>query len=106
MIRTVSNIWVHPIEEDSWDWTKLDIVPASARLKTEEKNEDVGRIKIYHLTATLLRRVDEIDRNLKIRVDFDEGVQFFGSDELPVRFEVKEENSLEISCKFNTIVEI
>ena len=102
MIKIVKDIWVHPIEEEPWDWAKLEIIPASARLRTEVKEEDVGRVKTYHLTATLLRHHDEIDRNLKIRVDFDEGVEFFGSDDLPVRFDYKEENSLEISCKYKT----
>lgn len=102
MIKTIKEIWIRNVDEQTSCWSQLPIVAGTATLKIEITNEEAGRIKTYDLSMALWRQHPDAGRNLRICVIFDCDTIYFGTQDLPVRLDFQEENRLTASTKYRT----
>lgn len=100
MIRNIKFINIKPIDGDALDWVTLPLVPGTASLKVKTTQEKVGSLKTYTLSATLRRELPILLRDLQVRIQYEDGYEEFGTEDLPVRFESERENRLTIMAKY------
>lgn len=101
MIRIVTTIKARPAVAGT-QLQQLPLVPASGRLRIDTEDGEAGRQTKYTLTARLRQPVPRelLLDDLVLRVEFtDNGLLFIGTEDIPVRLRISEDDSLDISAE-------
>lgn len=101
MIRIISMLQAQSLDRQDGVWHKLELVPGTATIERTEKAEDAGRLASIKINATLSNASEVMRDNLIIMVGFCHGDdEIYGSEDLPLTFEVNETNTLKLSCSY------
>lgn len=105
MIRIIDRIEVSSLDNPEVQEAALPLVPASASLESEDTAESDGLLRTVTLSAVLSAPVRALKDRLKVKVCYcDGGVDVLGTEDLPLRFDVKIGNQVKISVKYKTAV--
>lgn len=101
MIRIIDTLQAQSLDKQDGIWRKLALVPGTATIERSEKTEDAGRLATVKINATLSDASDVMRDNLILKVGFCHGDdETYGSEDLPLTFEVNETNTLKLSCSY------
>lgn len=101
MIRIIDSLLAQSLDRQDGVWHALKIVPATATIERTGKHEDAGRLATVKINATLSDTPDVLRDNLIVKVGYCHGDdETYGSEDLPLTFEVSETNTVKISCSY------
>lgn len=101
MIRIIDTLQAQSLDKQDGIWHKLALVPGTATIERAEKTEDAGRLATVKISATLSEASGVMRDNLILKVGFCHGDdETYGSEDLPLTFEVSETNTLKLSCSY------
>ena len=101
MIRIIDTLQAQSLDKQDGIWHKLALVPGTATVERSEKTEDAGRLATVKISATLSEASGVMRDNLILKVGFCHGNdETYGSEDLPLTFEVSETNTLKLSCSY------
>lgn len=101
MIRIIDTLQAQSLDKQDGIWHKLALVPGTATIERSEKTEDAGRLATVKISATLSEASGVMRDNLILKVGFCHGNdETYGSEDLPLTFEVSETNTLKLSCSY------
>ncbi len=101
MIRIIDTLQAQSLDRQDGIWHKLALVPGTATIERSEKTEDAGRLATVKISATLSEASGVMRDNLILKVGFCHGNdETYGSEDLPLTFEVSETNTLKLSCSY------
>lgn len=102
MIKIIRDVLIKSFDNATDEWDRLEIIPATAKLTTETIKNETGFVKTYNLTATIRHVKPVLYDNVKVMVLYDKGCASFGTIDLPVNFEVQQDNIIAITAKYST----
>lgn len=101
MIRIIDSLLVQSLDRGDGAWHTLPVVPATATIERSDKEEDAGRLATVKISATLSEASEVMRDNLVVKVSYCHGDdETYGSEDLPLTFEVSETNTVKISCSY------
>ena len=101
MIRIIDTLQAQSLDRQDGIWHKLALVPGTATIERSEKTDDSGRLATVKISATLSEASDVMRDNLILKVGFCHGDdESYGTEDLPLTFEVSETNTLKLSCSY------
>lgn len=101
MIRIIDSLLAQSFDRQDGEWHALPIVPATATIERTDKQEDAGRLATVKINATLSEASEVMRDNLVVKVGYCHGDdETYGSEDLPLTFEVSETNTVKISCSY------
>lgn len=101
MIRIIDTLQAMSLDKRDGVWHRLALVPGTATIERSEKTEDAGRLATVKIAATLSESSDVMRDNLTLAVGFCHGDdEVYGTEELPLTFDVSETNALKLSCSY------
>ena len=106
MIRIIDMITVRSLDEQDAQEIALPLVPASASAVIEDTAEAEGMLRTMTLSAVLAYPVRILKHRLAMKVFYcDGGVDALGSEDLPLRLDVKIAEQIKISVKYKTVAD-
>lgn len=103
MIRIVDQLVALSLDEDNAEEMKLPLVPATASVTIEDTAETEGVLRTISLAAVLSSPVRILNHRLVLKVFYcDGGKDVLGSEDLPLRLDVKTSDRIRISAKYRT----
>ncbi len=104
MIRIIDMLTARSLDEQDAEEIVLPLVPASASAVIEDTAEDEGMLRTVTLSAVLASPVRILKHRLAVKVFYcDGGMDALGSEDLPLRFDVKISGQIKISAKYKTV---
>ena len=101
MIRIIDSLQAQSLDRQDGVWHKLALVPGTATIERSEKTEDAGRLATVKINATLSESAEIMRDNLILKVGFCHGDdETYGTEDLPLAFEVNETNTLKLSSSY------
>lgn len=101
MIRIIDSLLAQSLDRQDGIWHTIRIVPATATIERTEKPEDAGRLATVKINATLSEASEVMRDNLVVKVGYCHGDgETYGTEELPLTFEVSDTNTLKLSCSY------
>jgi hypothetical protein len=101
MIRIIDTLQAQSLDRQDGVWHRLALIPATATIERSEKVEEAGRLATIKINASLSESSEVLRDNLVIKVGFCHGDgEIYGSEDLPLTFEISETNILKISCAY------
>ena len=101
MIRIIDTLQAQSLDRRDGIWHELALVKGTATIERSEKTEDAGRLATVKISATLSEASDVMRDNLTLVVGFCHGEsETYGSEDLPLTFDVSEANTLKLSCSY------
>nr|DAF38117.1 MAG TPA: hypothetical protein [Caudoviricetes sp.] len=101
MIRIIDTLQAQSLDRQDGVWHRLALIPATATIERSEKVEEAGRLATIKINASLSESSEVLRDDLVIKVGFCHGGgEIYGSEDLPLTFEISETNILKISCAY------
>ncbi len=101
MIRIVSSILLSDLDSNPGIWTQIPIIPGTCKYKDTTSHTDSGWLRSVSLEFRVHQVIPEMTRNLALVVRFDDGSHVHvGTEELPVRLELKQDGHINVSCEW------
>ena len=101
MIRIIDSLQAQSLDCQSGVWHKLAHVHATAPIELSDKTEDAGMLATVKINATLSESSEIMRDNLILKVGFCHGDdETYGTEDLPLAFEVNETNTLKLSSSY------
>lgn len=98
MIKIIEEIRVYSLDSDAPEWKTVPIVPASATMEISGAYDDNGRKVTRDLSGVITEALPELSGRTMVQVDFCDGTSdSFGSEDLPVWWELTEGQNISFS---------
>ena len=103
MIRIVKDVFVRSLDRNDGIVCPVAFIPGTASYGVKSSVDDNGRIAEITLEMTIPRHSRLMRDSLVITVILDDGTRrVIGTEDLPARFEFKEEAVIRATCKWQT----
>lgn len=102
MIRIIEKITVLSLDRTDTAAIELPMVPASGTVEISDTQNKDGRLRTISLSAVITRKFEELYDRLKLSIVYcDGGIDTYGTDDIPVRLDIKTaSNQTKISTKY------
>lgn len=102
MIRIIEKITVLSLDRTDTAAIELPMVPASGTVEISDTQNKDGRLRTISLSAVITRKFEELYDRLKLSIVYcDGGIDTYGTDDIPVRLDIKtSSNQTKISTKY------
>lgn len=102
MIRIIERIAVLSLDRTDTAAIDVPIVPASGIVEIADTHSQDGRLRTITLSAVITRRFEELYDRLNLSIVYcDGGIETYGTEDLPLRLDIKTVSSqTKISAKY------
>ena len=101
MIRIVDQRIALSLDDANAEYMPLPLVPASATVSIEDTAESEGVLRTISLSAILSAPVRILNHRLIVKAFYcDGGMTVLGSEDIPLRLDVKTSDQIKISAKY------